>query len=243
MHLTGKEHKADKQKLYFEQFLAKDNAKQVSVIYYVNKILKAIKPSSYVLDLGCGCGKTKEIFRKVNPHITWIGMDIKDSPEVRIREKEINEIITFDGINIPLGDKTIDVIYIRQVLEHVEYLHELRNEMVRVLKPGGHVIGSVSQLEPYHSLSIFNITIYGLCKLLNYGKLKLREIRPGIDGITLIIRKGTGQSSLFDHWFNNESPINMIIGFAGWILRWPIGKINLVKLVFSGHIVFWASKE
>ncbi|MBI5806585.1 class I SAM-dependent methyltransferase [candidate division TA06 bacterium] len=230
------------QELYFDKFLTNDHAKQVSVVRFIDKILKKLKPGSNVLDLGCGRGETEKIFKNINPNIIWIGIDIEDSPEVRERVNESKNIMTYDGTNIPMNDNSVDVIYTRQVFEHVEHPNELVKEIIRILKPGGNIIGSVSQLEPFHSFSIFNFTIYGVCKLFNQEGLVLKEIRPGIDGLTLIIRRGLNRPKLFDRWFDNESPLNRLIDNLSWLRKWDVKKTNLVKLVFCGHIIFWATK-
>ncbi|MDQ7797854.1 MAG: class I SAM-dependent methyltransferase [Candidatus Edwardsbacteria bacterium] len=230
------------QVLFLNQFLANDHARQVTATYYAAKLLT--DNNNYtVIDLGCGRGETEVILKKINPSITWIGIDVKDSPEVRERYNKSNNLITYDGISIPINGNSVDVIYCRQVFEHVEYPHELIKEIIRVLKPGGHIIGSVSQLEPYHSFSIFNYTIYGVCKLFNKDGLTLKEIRPGIDGLTLIIRRGFNRLKLFDKWFNNESPLNKVIDAISYLRKWESNKTNLTKLMFCGHVIFWAIKD
>ncbi len=233
----------DKQELFLNHFLANDHARQVTATYYAAKLLTGINNNYTVIDLGCGRGETEEMLKNINPGITWFGIDVKDSPEVRERYNKSNHLITYDGINIPVNSNAVDIIYCRQVFEHVEYPHELIREIIRVLKPGGHIIGSVSQLEPYHSFSIFNFTIYGVCKLFNKDGLTLKEIRPGIDGLTLIVRRGFNRLKLFDHWFNKESPLNKIIDTISYLRKWKTNKTNLIKLMFCGHVIFWATKN
>jgi hypothetical protein len=65
--------------------------------------------------------------------------------------------------------------------EHVRHPEELLSDIARVLRPGGQSIGSTSQLEPYHSLSLWNYTPYGFRVLVEGAGLKLDKIRPSID--------------------------------------------------------------
>ena len=60
-----------------------------------------------------------------------------------------------------------------------------------MLAPAGLFAGSTSQLEPFHSLSMWNYTPVGFCALLSESGLDVVELRPGIDGLTLIARRLT----------------------------------------------------
>src|SRR4051794_36293268 len=115
-----------------------------------------------VMDLGCGAGDSVDLFRAVDPGVRWVGVDIEESAEVAERTRADAEFVTFDGRTLPFGDESFDLIYCKQVLEHVEHPRELVAEAMRVLEPGGHLAGSTSQLEAFHSRSIFNWTPYAL---------------------------------------------------------------------------------
>jgi hypothetical protein len=119
----------------------------------------------------------------------------------------------------------------------------LLREVHRVLKPGGHFMGSASCLEPYHSRSLWNYTPYGLRCLIEETGLRLDEVRPGIDGVSLTLRRLLGAPGFFEFWFTHESPLNSMIGVAGRILRKGHRWRNAAKLVFSGHVCFLASKR
>ncbi len=119
------------------------------------------KPAN-ILDLGCGDCRSIELFRSLLPDASWRGVDIENSPEVASRSVIDNRVDTFDGINLPYSDGQFDLVYSRQVLEHVRHPDALVREVARVLRPGGLFLGEVSYLETYHSFSIFNFTPYGL---------------------------------------------------------------------------------
>ena len=95
-----------------------------------------------------------------------MGLDLPSSPEVDARARADAEFVTFDGERLPFGDGEFELVFCKQVLEHVRRPEPLLAEVARVLEPGGHFVGSTSQLEPYHSLSVTNFTPYGLARLM-----------------------------------------------------------------------------
>jgi SAM-dependent methyltransferase len=220
-----------------------DHTRQVNSITVVKNLL-ANKSSNIkiVMDLGCGKGDSFDLFRQLDPAIKWCGLDIEISPEVEKRTRTDAEFFSFDGSTIPFEDNHFDLIYCNQVLEHVRQPEQLLTDVQRVLKPNGYFIGSVSQLEPYHSQSVWNFTPHGFCLLLNNAGLGLLEIRPSIDALTLIIRSGLGRPGFFSRWWNKESPLNKIISFAGWLTRKSKEEINLAKIILSGQFCFVVQK-
>ena len=221
-------------------FVPSDHSRQVNLDYYIEKLLMEgrLNDEVQVLDLGCGIGESQKHFKKINSKIHWVGLDIEDSPEVNSRIETNFEFKSFDGINIPFPDNHFNIIYSKQVFEHVRYPRELLAEVKRVLKPDGYFIGSTSHLEPFHSLSYWNYTPYGFSQLVEEADLKISEIRPGIDALTLIIRRGLGSPKIFNIFFRRESPLNLIISIVGKIMKLPILNINTIKLLFCGHFVF-----
>lgn len=140
--------------------LPTDHCKQTDATTMAQKALKFKNPKN-VLDVGCGNGDSADFFRRSNPNIKWVGVDIADSPEVRSRTRNDLDFHIFDGIHLPFDDSTFDMIFSKQVFEHVRYPDALMKDMVRVLKPCGIIVGSTSHLEPFHSYSFWNITPYG----------------------------------------------------------------------------------
>jgi SAM-dependent methyltransferase len=198
-----------------------------------------------ILDVGCGAGNSFYEFRKFDRELLWTGLDIVDSPEACARTRDDLNCLTFDGIHIPINDQEIDLAYSRQVFEHVRHPRQLLEEIYRVLKSGGHFVGSTSHLEPFHSRSYWNYTPYGFCVLLMDSGFDSVVIRPGIDGLTLIGRRILSHvrlSKLFDSFFETESPLNFLLELISRAARMPAKRRNALKLLFSGHFTFVATK-
>ncbi|HSC87204.1 MAG TPA: class I SAM-dependent methyltransferase, partial [Polyangiaceae bacterium] len=141
-----------------------------------------------ILDLGCGTGRSRPQLERVVPHLEWHGTDIADSNEVLERREIHPRITTYDGVHLPYPDAHFRVVYSHQVFEHVRYPDQLLAEVLRILEPGGHFIGSVAYLEPYHSRSFFNFTPYGMLTVLEDAGFNEVRLAPGNDGIVLIFR-------------------------------------------------------
>jgi SAM-dependent methyltransferase len=220
-----------------------DHTRQVNSSIIVKDLLaKKSNNIKDVMDLGCGKGDSFDLFRELDSAIKWYGLDIETSPEVNKRTRTDIEFFTFDGVNIPFEDNFFDLIYCNQVLEHVRKPEVLLANIQRVLRPDGYFVGSVSQLEPFHSQSVWNFTPHGFCQLIKDAGLGVLEIRPSIDSLTLIIRSGMGRPRFFSRWFVKESPLNKVISFAGWLTRKSKKEINLAKIILSGQFCFVVQK-
>jgi SAM-dependent methyltransferase len=195
-----------------------------------------------VLDLGCGPGTSVDFFRARDPNVQWIGLDLPDSPEVRTRTRADARFETFDGVEIPFGEGSFDLVYCKQVLEHVRRPAPLLAEVSRVLAPGGFFAGSTSQLEPFHSLSLWNYTPLGFANLAEEAGLTLLEVRPSIDALALIAHRLLGRRRVFDRWWGGQSPLNRVIDAYGRARGLGPKAINATKLVFCGQFAFLARK-
>ncbi|MBL4557007.1 MAG: class I SAM-dependent methyltransferase [Rhodobacteraceae bacterium] len=137
---------------------------------------------------------------------------------------------------MPFPDDGFDIVYSRQVFEHVRHPDAAVADIFRVLRPGGLFAGSMSNLEPYHSYSIFNYTPYGVYRLLSDNGFRLIRMRPGPEGFGLTIRQITlrriGRARL----------VYPMVAAAEALGRIDTRQANFLKLRFSGHICFAALK-
>jgi len=223
-----------------------DQSRQALAEDYIEQRLAADAGPWRVLDLGCGDGASVDRFRSVDPGVRWTGLDLPDSPEVRTRTRRDAGFQTFDGVAIPFPEASFDFVYCRQVLEHVRHPEPLLAEVRRVLAPGGCFAGSTSQLEPYHSLSVWNFTPLGMATLLRSAGLEPVELRPGVDGIALIALRLFGSSPprwaqrQFDRWWATRSPLNAVIDLYARVGDLDPQAANATKLVLCGAFTFLA---
>ena len=189
-----------------------------------------------LLDFGCGAGHGVDLVKSLSPHARYTGIDIACSPEVASRRRQDAEFVTFNGVDLPFNDQSFDVVYSRQVFEHVRHPDAAVNEIFRVLRPGGAFIGSLSNLEPYHSYSIFNFTPYGVYRLLTDNGFHDGFMRPGAEGMNLIIRQISARRI---GWAELAYPM---IDLLALVKRLDAKAKNYLKLRFSGHICFAATR-
>ena len=214
-----------------------DHSRQVLADHYAARL----RPAK-VMDLGCGAGDSVDLFRVANPDVRWVGVDIEESPEVVERTRGDAEFVTFDGEHLPFEDASFEFVYCKQVLEHVQKPRELLREVARVLEPGGSFAGSTSQLEAFHSRSIFNWTPYGFTRLAEDAGLEVVELRPVIDGFTLVAWRALGLPRFFHRWWSRESPPYRLMELASRAARLDARTRNQVKLVLSGQFAFLARR-
>jgi len=213
-------------------YVPNDHPGQVTAEWMVKRVLDKLPPKPVIVDVGCGAGNSVDFFRSLLPDCEWIGVDIAESPEIRQRKRTDAKFLEFDGVNIPLPDNSTDLVFSRQVLE--AHLCDIR----RIIKREGFVIGQTSHLEPYHSFQYWNFTPWGFKVIAPDAGFELTEIRPGIDGLTLVKRTYDGRPKSYGKYFNEESPLNSDID------NWAVStsrstKQRLIrKLSVSGQFCF-----
>ncbi|MBV9196295.1 MAG: class I SAM-dependent methyltransferase [Solirubrobacterales bacterium] len=225
--------------------LPSDHARQTLADSFIDREVGRTDGEPWrVLDLGCGAGSSVDFFRARDPSVHWVGLDVPGSPEYRPRADAPS--MTFDGVSIPFAAGRFDVVYCKQVLEHVRHPSPLLAEVHRVLRPGGFFAGSTSQLEPFHSLSMWGYTPLGFAELIREAGLNLTELRPGIDALTLISRRLVRRGQPFDRWWarwwGDRSPLNRAIDTYGRALRLDTRSVNATKLLFCGQFAFLAQR-
>jgi len=218
------------------------HADQVTVDWMLEQHVSQLPAAAVVIDLGCGAGDSVDLFSRILPSCAWTGVDIEDSPEVKLRRKTEANFKTFDGVNVPAGDQEVDLVYSKHVLEHVRHPEALLREVRRVLKPSGLFIGSTSHLEPYHSFQFWNFTPYGFRRILEDAGMVLREIRPGIDGRTLVERTYAGRPKSYSKYFSETSPLNGEIDRWGTNTGRSIKQVLVRKLSVCGQFAFVATR-
>jgi SAM-dependent methyltransferase len=226
------------------QALPADHARQTLATQYIEAAVGhpgEVRPWR-VLDLGCGAGSSVELFRRRDPSVEWVGVDIPGSREAGARTRTDARFEIFDGVSLPFEAASFDLVYCHQVLEHVRHPGRLLGDVARVLAPGGYCAGSTSQLEPFHSLSLWNYTPVGFAVLIDEVGLRLVELRPGIDALALITRRLVARGRLAERvwgrWWAGQSPLNRLIDLHARTRGLDAATVNANKLLFSGQFTF-----
>jgi len=225
------------------QYATAKGSRQTRIEIWLEELAPTFSNGSVrVLDLGCGDGRSIDVFSSAMPAAKWHGVDIEGSPEVATRIRTDRQFDTFNGTELPYPDAHFDLIYSRQVFEHVRHPDALAKEVARVLRRGGAFLGEVSYLEPYHSLSIFNFTPFGMISVLRDAGLDPTELRPGIDGLSLIARQMLGGAKWLDFLFK-ASPLNGLISLFGTAAMLTSEHKAFLKLQYCGQFSFLAVRH
>lgn len=105
-------------------------------------ISNALPSSGHILEIGAGAGWQAKQLSKRGYEVTAI--DLKDN---RLNNHQVYPVKEFDGLHIPFPDKSFDVVFSSNVLEHVSDLDFIQKEIYRVLKQEGvivHVLPTVA---------------------------------------------------------------------------------------------------
>ena len=73
-----------------------------------------------VLDVGCDTRRLKSLM----PELDYVGIDIGGEPDIRINLEEVDRL--------PFDDRQFQCVTCTDVLEHIDCLHHIFNELVRV---------------------------------------------------------------------------------------------------------------
>ena len=129
------------------------------VYYHINKLLQTkISRNISILDFGCGVNFFPLEISRLGHEVTCLDNDkmcINTLLNFKHKYSETNiRPILNSGINIPLPDKSIDIIYSISVFEHVNQLGLLVKEIYRVMKDEGRLIITFDvSLNESHELS------------------------------------------------------------------------------------------
>jgi len=128
-----------------------------------------------ILDVGCGVGMYTAAFRRAT---SWVyGVEVERTRAVEARERAAG-VVRACGEHLPFPDKAFDLVFSHEVLEHVADDRRCTAEMVRVTRPGGHVVIFVpNRLYPFETHGIFWCGHYrfGNIPLVNWLPTPLRN--------------------------------------------------------------------
>jgi len=90
-----------------------------------------------ILDVGCGVGMYTAAFSRYTEHAFGIEVELDRAREAYTHVTRISQAV---GEALPFVDDSFDVVFSHEVLEHVRADGICASEMVRVTRPGGHIV-------------------------------------------------------------------------------------------------------
>jgi SAM-dependent methyltransferase len=118
-------------------------------------ILKHLKLPGSLLEIGGGTGEQAKILEQIGFEV--VSIDLQSS---NYNESRCFPVIDYDGKHFPIGDKSVDIVFSSNVLEHIYDLNTTHIETKRVLKKGGCAL----HIMPSHTWRIFT-TLAHYCEL------------------------------------------------------------------------------
>lgn len=96
-----------------------------------------------ILDVGCGGGFTSEFLAKRGAIVTGVDQS-KKLVEVASQHSKCQglniEYLHADARNLPLEDRSFDIIICVDTLEHIQNYHKVLSEIYRLLRPSGYFL-------------------------------------------------------------------------------------------------------
>jgi glycosyltransferase involved in cell wall biosynthesis/SAM-dependent methyltransferase len=100
-----------------------------------------------VVDIGGGPGHYTAAFRSAGACCLLMDIDLE---EIAVRGPDARDTVVGTAAQLPLRDGSVDIVFTSNMLEHVRDPDLVRNELVRVLRPGGHLVLSYTNwLSPW----------------------------------------------------------------------------------------------
>ena len=201
---------------------------------------KNIPNGSKVLDIGAGGCPHKNKFS----HCKYFSQDFVQLSDSQIQNHTGYGKIDFvsDILNIPVPDKSFDVILCTEVIEHIPDPISAIKEISRILKPGGSLLitaplQSGLHQEPFHFYGGY--TKYWYLKFLKENNFKVINIEANGTLHTTYFALGLTIFKLFlEDIINNKNLFRKLISLISSILFLPIFLIINPIFCFLWEVVF-----
>lgn len=129
--------------------------------------------------LDLGCGPRDQVAAAEHCGFRYVGVDLSHH----------SADLLADAHALPFAARSFDVVFSYAVLEHLHNPFLALTEVHRVLRPGGHFVGTVSQGEPFHD-SFFHHTPWGLASATSFAGLSIERLWPSMDTLRSLSQMG-----------------------------------------------------
>lgn len=192
-----------------------------------------VPDDSKVLDVGAGGCPHRKLFG----HCEYFSQDFVQLSDNQIQNQLGYGKIDFvsDIINIPVPDKSFDVVLCTEVIEHVPDPISAIKEIARILKPGGTLLitaplQSGLHQEPYHFYGGY--TKYWYLKFLKENNFSDIDIEPNGSLYTTYFSLGlTIFKSFLEIMIDDKNIIRKLIAFLSVIIFSPF--LLIFNTIFS----------
>lgn len=122
---------------------------------FVEAIQSAGIQDSIIIDLGCGDGRHVRLLKEMGAAAVT-GVDINDKMiEIAQEKTSLNPTVSFvvaDGRHLPVENRSTDLVVSNFVIHYFPKAQEIFDEVSRVLKEGGHFVGTfnITDVTPGH---------------------------------------------------------------------------------------------
>lgn len=193
---------------------------------FLSELMARLQPGAIVLDLGCGPRDQQQPIESLG--FRYIGVDM-DSAAADL---------LVDAHCLPFKDQMFDAVLSYAVLEHLRDPYVALREIVRVLKPGGIYLGTVSQGEPFHA-SYLHHTAWGLLSLFGANpELETLRLWAAIDTLESLARMGRYPSVIRKAISCLHQIHVMFPQLAPRKARWPLKDKQIDAIYSAGSIGF-----
>jgi tRNA (uracil-5-)-methyltransferase TRM9 len=146
----------------------------------LKRFVDYVREGETVLDVGCGNGRTYEIFKPKGIH--YAGIDVSEKLVAKARELNPDAVFeTGDVLDLPVEDGRYDVALAVAVLHHipsVAYRLQALRELRRAVRPGGYILATSWNLWQPRYWKVLLHQLFGWKNGWDFGDFKISWKKP-----------------------------------------------------------------